>query len=319
MNTQSQKDQRDIVLVLGDGAIRGGFVAGVVTELVDTRPDVLGRIAFVYGSSASSGNAIYLAYFGHNHPGERMWTELLTDTKFINDRSMYDSEPIYDIEYLVEDIFRKRTTLPDEPATDLGIIFPALVKGSSRVRYFANQNARKYIRSADDGDIDCLEEYDVYRLIGAASAAPFVYDIPFKIGEDELIDAATISPSLDALEIEGKDLKYIYAFCRKNPGIRTDLKYWFNVIFFTLFVLPFRKRRFPLINYIQYALKPRRMRRAFREALLREKSGSAVVIYPDQDLGDILDNSPGNLRRNFDHGAQLVRSRMPDIERLLAD
>ncbi len=319
MDTQSQKDQRDIILVLGDGAIRGGFVAGVVTELVDARPDILGRIAFVYGSSASSGNAVYLAYFGHNHPGERMWTELLTDTKFINDRSVYDPQPIYDIEYLVEDIFRKRTALPNVPQTDLGIIFPALLKGSSRVLYFANHNARKYIARAYDGDIECLEEHDIYRLIGAASAAPFVYDIPFKINENELVDAAAVAPSIDALEIERGNLKYIYAFCRKDPGFWVDLKYWINVIFFALFVLPLRKRRFPLIHYIQYALKPRRMRRAFREAFSKEKSGSAVVIYPDQDLGDIIDNSPTTLRRNFDHGAQLVRTRMPDIERLLAD
>jgi predicted patatin/cPLA2 family phospholipase len=309
MTTGKSDGNADVVLVLGDGAIRAGFVAGVVSRLFELHPDLLSRVAVVYGASASAGNAVYLSSFGDQHPGQRMWTELLGDPLFIKKQPLHSSQPVYDIEYLIETIFRKNTTLPVEAAKtggNIGIILPALKLGSADVHYFASRTARAHVKEVKSGALEKLEDFDIYRVIGAASAAPFVYDRSFDLGGTRFIDAAAISPSIDDIEFSSKNLKFIYVFCRRPPNIMTVMEYFFTTFAFISFVLPFRKKRLPLRHYVQYAFKPNRMRKAFANAFARERSGKAVVVYPRRDLGDIDDNSAANLERNFAYGGQVA-------------
>lgn len=310
-----------IVVVLGDGAIRAGFVAGAIGALLEDVPELLGSIGIVYGSSASAGNAIYLASFGKDHPGERMWNELLADKAFIKKAPIWSDKPIYDIEYLVEDIFRGRTPVPNAnggvPDT-MGVVFPALELGTSTLHYFANRPARSMISGVTSGRLEEMEGHDIYRLIGAASAAPFVYDRPFVIDNWSLIDAAALAPSIDDLVFNvPEEVKFIYIFCRKPPNLLTFIKYFLNTWFFILFVRPFRKVRYPLINYVQYAQKPWCVRRSFQRGFADEKRGRGVVIYPKVSLGDIDDNSPQNLKRNYDYGGSVARSVLGAVRGLL--
>lgn len=294
-----------VVLVLGDGAIRAGFVAGAVGRLVEAIPDLVSRLDIVYGSSASAGNALYLTGFSDEHPGERMWTELLSDPQFIKKGSIRSDGPIYDIEYLVEDIFRKKTPLPEINGgipTQVGVIFPVLRLGTKQVHYFANKTARSMVDHLKSGSLEVMEGHDIYRLIGAASAAPFVYDRPFIIDDLEMIDAAALAPSVDDIIFSGTDVRYIYIFCRKPPTFGTYIKYLMSTLGFVLFILPFRKIRFPVNNYLQYGIKPFRVRKAFETAFENQERGTAVVIYPECDLGDIDDNSSENLERNYKNG-----------------
>lgn len=318
MDSSEINDKPKIALILGDGAIRAGFVAGAAARLMELNPDLASRIVLVYGASASAGNAVYFAKFGERHPGQKMWTQLLADPHFITKQSLFSSEPVYDIDYMANVIFRQKTPLPDDMES-VGVVFPTLELGTDNVTYFANAPARELIQKVKNGNLKKLEGRDIYNLIGAASAAPFVYDRSFEIDGDQMIDAAPLAPSIDDLVIRDKNIRYIYIFCRKNSGFFTILKYILNTSFFISFVLPFRRYKFPLKNYWQYALKPFQMRRAFRNALNKANFGQAVVIYPSEDLGKIDDNSEENLEKNYKLGVITAEKLAPEVRKLLDD
>jgi hypothetical protein len=310
-----------IILVLGDGAIRAGFVAGAIGRLVEAIPELLSKIDLVYGSSASAGNAIYLTAFDDDHPGERMWTHLLADQKFIRKSSIRNDEPIYDIEYLVEGIFRGKTPLPEHNCgipDRVGVVFPVIELGTSRVHYFANAIARSMIETVRPGVLDPMEGHDIYRLIGAASAAPFVFDRPFMIDGVGMIDGAALAPSIDDIVLSSDNNRYIYIFCRKPPTLGTFAKYMLSTLAFIAFVLPFRKVRLPIRNYFQYAIKPRYVRRAFRGAFDNQLRARAAVIFPDSDLGDIDDNTEENLLRNYKYGEAAADAMVVEVRRLIS-
>src|SRR4051812_30647364 len=105
---------RNFALICGDGAIKGGFVAGAVTRLLEKYPQEMASVKIVTASSASVGSMCYYISHLHEHPGREIWMTALSSKNFISFssiRDFYRSKPIYDIEYMAEQVFRTQNPL----------------------------------------------------------------------------------------------------------------------------------------------------------------------------------------------------------------
>ena len=75
------------------------------------------------------------------------------------------------------------------------------------------------------------------------------------------------------------EYKYIVLFCRNKPGIFKVFRYLLLSIMYVIFVFPFKRRKFRLVNYIQYGLKPYKVLKSYKKIKKLEQ----YLVEIDQD------------------------------------
>ena len=310
-----------VALIWGDGGIKGGFVAAVADETMHMLKDMHVPIKAMMASSASVGNMLYFLSAGYDHPGLEMWTQVLSTKRFLKYHgmsSLYENDPIYDIDYLVDDIFKIQFPLDLEKirSSPITIFFPVEDADTGELVYFSNRPNMILYRNGIKIEIQDMFRYDIYKLIKAASAAPFVYDRPVFLGNRRFIDAAASEPFAFDLPLIST-LPKIIVLTKAKPGINDIIKYFFVTMSWLFFVYPFKKNRYRIGAYIDYALKPLRSIKKYREIELMEQLGSAVSIVPLKRLGSNYDNSRETLCRNYDSGRDAARYAVKRIRAML--
>lgn len=312
-----------ISLICGDGAIRGGFIAGAVTRLLEKYPDHMKNLSNITASSASVGSMFYYISHLENHPGREVWMGSLSSEKFIRYSGFFDffkDEPIYDIEYMAEYVFRKENPLDVDKILNSAInyFFPVYNLSLKRVEIFTNRKLNDVLTDETyPYKINTLHGLDLYHVIHAANAAPFVYDRSVRIGEYDYMDAAAWMPHL--IDFPGvKSTRKILIVTKYDDSFRRRLTYMGMGFLLPLLFLPFRKNRLPLDAYFQYGRKPGVIHKNAQEGNVLRKYDSLIVVKPKLKLGSQTENSRETLKYNFMHGYNLVDEMSSEFEEFFA-
>jgi predicted patatin/cPLA2 family phospholipase len=313
--------KRGLVLIMGDGGIKGGFVAGAADAILKNFPKIGSQISIMMASSAGVGNVLYYLSFEKDHPGYQMWTEVLASKEFMHVEglgSVYSDRPLYDIDHMVDVIFKQRFPLDEAKLakSPITFYFPVQRTDVEELMYVSNSGDGSFERGDRVIPIADVSHFGFYDVIRAASAAQFIFDKGVRLGAHEYMDAASIEPfAIDLPGMEGAPKIVILTKRRSNLWRRC--RYMLVALAFVLFVWPFRSRRFRLAKYWQYAMKPFVSDSLVNKLQKMEKAGEAILITPARKIGGLLDNNPETLIDTYKHGMEVVESKRLKIEALL--
>jgi predicted patatin/cPLA2 family phospholipase len=310
-----------VAFVWGDGAIKGGFMAAAADVTYRLLHECGAEISAITASSASVGNVLYFLSFGDDHPGREMWTETLCDPRFLRYeglKSLYSEHPIYDIDFLVDHIFREKFPLNIEriKRSKIEVFIAAQDYDTGELVYFTNGSARQFKRGDRTISILNMFDYDLYELIRAASAAPFVFDRPVRLGDRRFVDAGAIESFAMDLPVV-RDDKKVFILSKGSASIGKLFSYWALVVFFIVFVLPFRSKKLKVRHYIQYASKTLLIRERLKLARDLVRKGEAVILVPQTEIGSNFDNSKETLIHNYTQGVAVAEGARDAIIALL--
>lgn len=99
--------ERKTAIILQGGALRAAFAAGVACTLLKRG---VGTIDYVAGTSSSSLTAAYLAA-NQLEDIKSVWTRAVGTPHFISLSNIFKGKPVFDIDYLIEGVFRARYPL----------------------------------------------------------------------------------------------------------------------------------------------------------------------------------------------------------------
>ncbi|MCO6185225.1 patatin-like phospholipase family protein [Rhizobium sp. L1K21] len=311
--------QNKIAMILGDGGIKAGFIAGAADEVLREFPNFANDLDYMVGASASAGNVVYYLAMGDHHPGKEMWTTLLTDPRFMNFKGvgdLYRDQPLYDLDFMVETIFKKETPIDQSKVKHHKIqcFLPVQDSESEQIVYFTNRPVSDDTRR----DLREVEKLDLYEVIKAASAAPLIFDSVVPLESKTYLDAAALDPlPIDIPEILSS--KKVIILTKGKANLLKKFRYVLVSLLFLVFVFPFKRRKLSASKYIQYALKPFKLNRLIDIAINEEQAGRAVIIWPTEKIGGLLDNSSETLAKTYDHGQAAARAKFDDIKKMLLE
>lgn len=320
MSFEHKTTRRDgICLICGDGGIKGGFIAGAVSALIEEFPDLLEKIDTISATSASVGSMCYLISHGKDHPGRKIWTEELSSDKFLNINNpsdLFTNKKVYDLDYMVYGIFKDKYPLDINKINTGKIAFYFSVQNYSNceVEYFSNTDENYMVRNEKKRPIHNFSELNLYELIKAAGAAPFIYDQTVTIKGTDYMDAATLEPfTADFPAMEGK--RKIVVLTKFDQSFKRKMTYLFSGLLWPFLINPFRKIKFKPAIYFQYARKPKIIEQLAREM---EADTKALVISPRKKIGGIFENDHETLTKNYEHGREVVRAELEKISNFIA-
>lgn len=159
-------EKEKIALIVSGGGMKSAYCGGVVHGLSKKYPGFKPDI--IISSSGGSGCASYYVT-EQTDSGERIYKNLITSKRFI---SFLRPSKILDIDYLIDDIFKKQEPLNAKK----------LKKTEQKIFYA--------VTNYDTGDIDFVshKEHDIFEILRAAKAMPFFYDKKIKLGDQSYID-----------------------------------------------------------------------------------------------------------------------------------
>jgi len=316
-------DSSQVAIILGDGGIKAGFIAGAADEILKNSKVVKTHLTYMSGVSASVGNIIYYLAFGDDHPGHEMWTSVLSDERFLHYtglKDLYQDGPLYDLDFMIEKIFKGRYPINQQTVMDNRVRFylPVQREHTASIKYFTNGEVGAINRGTRAIPIETAAGYDLYEIIKAASAAPFIYDEAVWLRDDAYMDAAAIEPL--AFDLPGYDqAKLIIILTKGRSSFGRKIRYMLVAGLFLMLVFPFKKRKFKIHKYLQYALKPFVMDRLVKRAQDLEKAGRAVLIVPEVAIGGLLDRDSETLNRTYAHGQDVARRKLRLIEAMVSE
>ena len=311
-----------LVIILGDGGLRGGFVAAAADAVLRRSAAARAQLTHLSGISASAAGVIYYLAFGLDHPGRRIWTEMLGNRQFLHyerPRDLYGSRPLYDLDYLVDVLFRRRFPIDQDKvrASPVTFYIPLQSAETAALKYITNGPGGTLQRGDATVVLQNAASLDLYEVIRAASAAPFVYDRPVRLGGQGYMDAAAIEPL--ALDLPGyEDARFIVILNSAESGALAKLQYLAMTALYLCLVLPFRRTRFRPHKYLQFARRPFVRNRLLKQVRALERAGRAVLLVPERDLGGLLEDDPHALATTYRHGQKVALRNLPRIERMLA-
>lgn len=152
--------KKKLVIVMSGGAMNCAYGAGFLSALSSFN---LPKDTAIIAASGNAGNATYFAS-GQGEVGRDVWVEYLSGDRLIN----YRRRKILDIDYLVDEIFKKQFPLDVAQMrnSDIEVIVPAICYETAYIKYFSSR----------DNNLDWFE------VLRAAKALPIVYGKRVNIG-----------------------------------------------------------------------------------------------------------------------------------------
>ncbi len=286
------------ILVLEGGGMRAGFVAGALMALMDK-----GWTHFD-AAVAVSASVPSLAYFasGQRKELEVVWREELCSPRLIcywnlpaASLAMSKQRPVVNIDYLVDEIFKKRHPLDME----------ALKGSKMKCRFAATR--------VPEGTLSLLDprEYDIYNLMKACMAVPGCYPGTVCVGSCEYLDGGTVHP-LPFLKDFNQEEDQLMAILSKPAGREFHLVgFWEKLLFW---------RYFHHYDWMEEKLllaeQSYRKHVAFLEEETRTYPSRMIGIYPQKLLpAKFLTRNEGKLNHTIDLGYQRVEQLEAELVR----
>lgn len=287
--------------------MRGGYVAGAFFSLKKNFPSLWGQVTDFTASSASTGGIFYELSLGKNNPGEKLWTEDFADKKLINIANLIKGKKVYDIDYLVDVIFKKNNpcNISEISESNYGFYFPLINADTKRTTIFHNQKnfvSKKY-------DTKKISPELVYEYIRASTAIPILYDKTINIEGVNYIDAAIRIPYFLDCDIF-KDHKKIVILSQRK--ISLFIKIYYKVIGIIFSYFGSLDKSF----YLEIGQKYKKYKE-FEDYLNSKGGQDTMFIYPSHKLPSILNNSKKALTKNYKIGTSDVLKKKNEIEEFL--
>lgn len=167
-----------LAIVASGGGLTCSYSAGSILALIDkyrlTDPDI------VIGGSGGAGTMSY--YVSRQYQSIRsIWENLLCTSRLVNNWRLWK---VMDVDYLVDEIFKKQEPLDTEAIynSEITFLIPATNVDTGEVRYFSNH-----------------EGESIFELLRATEAMPLAYGKVVKIGNSSYCDtflSASIEPNI---------------------------------------------------------------------------------------------------------------------------
>ena len=289
-----------IGLILEGGAMRAGFVAGALMAFIDN-----GFVDFDI-AVAVSASIPTLAYFaaGQRKEIERVWRDELNTPKLVHYRNipaasitLSSKRPILDIDYLVNEVFKKKYPLNI-----------SAVLNNKMTCHFA-------VTRAPEAKLVLLNpgEYDIYKTLKAAIAFPGCYPGTVKLGEFEYVNGGTVNPfPLDhLLKVEVDRLIGIL-----TKPLECE---WEPPSFFerTLFWRYFHRHDW-MLDKLWRAAKTYNENVSVLESLSHKEPSRAFIICPDKmTLASCITRDRRKINRTIDLGYRKVEKLKNEIRNFL--
>ena len=249
-------------IILSGGGIEAAYDVGALFELKERGiiPDI------IIAASASSGTAAY--YVAKQYTGIRIWEELLSDKHFIN---FWRMKKIVDIDYVIDDIFKKQEPLSESLVKESNITFliSATDVENGEVCYFSNRD----------------NDYNVFESMRASMALPLVYRKTVSINSREYSDGLfSGSPYLHIKKAKelGADNIIVVDCIKKRPTV--------PIFLYKLYLL-FKSKKFreTSLNYLR----------------MKNDTENVIIIKNQSKIGSVLDNKKEFIKRLIAEGRKL--------------
>ena len=170
-----------------------GVILGLIDKYKLTDPDI------VIGASGSSGFLAYLVTKQYKE-GRNIWANLLSTKKFI---SFSRWNKIMDIDYLIDEIFKKQEPLNLEAIkqSQIKLLIATTNLTTGDTEYFSNHD-------------------DIFEVLRASKAILFFYGKKVRLGEDMYVDGGIVTSFEDSIN-KAKELgaTKILAIDNINEGL----------------------------------------------------------------------------------------------------
>ncbi len=305
-----------VTLAFSDGAIRGGYVAGVFFGLKEYLPELWPKVKVLTASSASIGGVLYEIAYGKDNPGKRLWTEDFTDSNLIKLSNLFKGHPPYDIDYLVDTIFTRNNPLTLPPCSEwpYDVYFPLIESKTGATLIFNNRFQRPYNITTNTEYILINPAYR-YELIRAACAALVLYDKPVNVGGRWCIDAGFRHPFI----YPDSAIQTTHALIISTEKFKTRLNFLILNLIKNLYQLGIKKPH-PEINkelYNELGSDFYFYQRFLHQLDYPQHRQQIYYLYPHHKLGGIFDNSKQILAHNFRVGHNDARDQQHALRAFL--
>lgn len=184
---------KNLCIIAQGGGVRSIYSAGVIKGLLEKFSLIeVGEIVAVSGSAA---NFMYYTS-GQFEEIEKVWTDLIKSKKFIKPFNFFKKEPILNIDFLVDELVRKRFPFNENlfKNSKIKIHIPVLRDNDGENVYFSNR-----------------DNVDSFELMRATCAVPYFYGKKVKIDDYSYVDG-TMADTFGlnkALELKPENLLVI--------------------------------------------------------------------------------------------------------------
>ncbi|MBI2543168.1 MAG: hypothetical protein HYW24_03210 [Candidatus Aenigmarchaeota archaeon] len=255
--------------------MRGAYALGAIDALYSHFG--LKRVDYVTGSSSSIGTLSYYTA-GQFYPGYYIWTRELPNHKFLSLRNIFTGHPFLNVDYLIDEVFKKHIPLNRNKVktSKIRFIIPVTNSKTGEVKYFDN-----------------MTKYDFFEILRAAMSPPFAYGKTVKIGKDTYFDGRESDPlPIDFPGIK-QSKKIIILTKTENELEQIDIAKHLSAIF-----------KWKLERGVYKALQHRQTvyKKRLRQVKKLEVNGD-IVIRPSRQMS-VFDNRVETLKASINQGYQ---------------
>ncbi len=289
------------------GGAAAGFSCGTAAALDGMLSGGLGNnIHVAHGSSAGVGSMMCLIsspdQFSKN--SLQLWTSALSDDRFMKFSNIVSEQPMVDIDYLVDDVFKKQFPLDVDN----------ILSSSTQYSFFVYDHTEKrnvLVGNTEESEIHLTAE-NIHLFIKASMAMPFGYERDVLINERLYSDASAITTfDLRSIDTNKKTLLLINS---NKTGSINHVLFYMAIACLQLFLMVFIKRyRKNLFSLGSLALKGYRERKTMRILRNYVAQGYVLIIEPQRKIGGTTDNALPVLEDNYYHGREVIGSRKNEI------
>ena len=272
---------KKVAIVGYEGGVSCAYFVGVILALVEkfnlTHPYL------VIGSSGSTGT---LAYYvaGQYESIRNIWENLIPSKKFV---SIWRLNKIMDIDYLIDDIFKKQDVLDINKIKSSSIKFLISTTNieTGQLEYFGNQ-----------------DNVDIFEVLRASNAAPFIYNRSVKINNNRYVDGAlgaSLHANIEKAKKEGAEV--VIAVDNSNKSFIVD-------VILRVYSL-FRNKSFR-----------QRLKSYYKEMRYQNNDENVLIIKPSVKLPiSIVDNNHDDIIKTIQIGYNDVLNKTTLIQKLLSN
>lgn len=267
-------------IVAEGGGLRGSYVVGAILALIEKF--LLTAVDVAIGTSSGAAT---LAYYvsGQFDSITNIWTNLLTTWKFAGFRNPLFGKPILNIDYLVDEIFKKQDRLNIETlrGSRTEFLVPATDFQTGKARYFSNR-----------------ESGDFFEVLRAAMAIQIFYGRTVELAGNFYVDGALAAPIGIAKALEA-GATHIIVISTRPAGFRRSLspvERLMTQLFTTRWPqdLKLQLHNYPSTYNSCIELARQEMEKKERKVVLIQPSTSVIAGK--------LDNSRRNVLRSIEQG-----------------
>jgi len=168
MHARRTKKKEKIALILGGGGMSTSYIVGSLLALkkkYKMTPDI------IIAGSGSAGTASFFVSEQFNTGIKKVWLKEILNPRFISGKGFFKK---IDIDFLIDEVFRKKTKLDTEKifSSKTILAIPMVDAKSGKLSYFTNKN-----------------KVDWFEVLRAAKAIPIFYEKNVIIGKKSYHDS----------------------------------------------------------------------------------------------------------------------------------